>query len=277
MKIALIIALLFLNICSYSASAREQTDTIQLVERNLFFLTACNSDVLFVNRPTPCFALLHDTIIIFPTYRDTLAFFNVEGGIVREIYHKFGYPTHLYYNNKQDLLYFLNTGIKGEIGKTYIYTFNKDGIAGDSILFTGKWEKWWLASGAIEQKELQKILPLLKKYKIGGERLSIMVNAISDIQTIWGYYLILGRRDGMNRRTIISLVEKKKQYYTIDPLPRLSSDSACEVENHIWANLYNLRKGYYTSSTNDLLYVWQGHTGFGSSILSIKDAMEKIR
>lgn len=188
--------LLFIGFCCCFVYAKSPADTIQVVEQTrLFSINACNSDVLFANRPTPCFALLHDTAIVFPAYKDTLVFLDFKGTILRKIYHQLGYPTYLYYNNERERLYFLNTGIKGEIRKTFIYELDKEGRIQDSVTFTGDWKKWWLTTGAVDARVLRQITGLLRKNKMGIKRFSIVVDALSDMQTIWITLYLLGEME----------------------------------------------------------------------------------
>lgn len=236
---------------------------MRLIEEDLFEISDCNSDVLYVNRPTPCFTLFHDTVFVFSTYKDTIAFLDFRGNVLRKIYHELGYPSYLYYNNERERLYFLNTGIKGEIKRTYIYEFDREGRLLDSTIFTIDWTKWWIISGAMEKKELQNIRKILRKNKIGGKNPYIVVDVVSDIQTVWNNHIILARRDGVNKNYMIPMSGGMKVPFTIQFKIEPYQKSLCEKENHIWGNHFNLRKGYCSNSLkNKLFRIFQYRGGF---------------
>lgn len=258
-------------IVACSAQARMAADTLYLDEQRLFFVNACDCDEQFLNRPTPCFAVIEDSTIVFSTYVDTLAFYDLGGVVIRKVHHRLGYPSYMYYNDDRNLLYFLNTGIRGEIKRTNIYTMDTNGALLDSVRFSGDFRQWWVHTGAVSNAEFSTISSLLKINKMGGRRYSVSVPAVSDIQTVLGEYVFLGRRLYENKHRVISKTTRSIRPFKliyIDPLP---DDRTCEIPNDIKSSVYNMRWGYCASSMKDkLFYVWQTYTGFCFSLYHMR-------
>jgi hypothetical protein len=154
---------LVLSVClSTSLYAQNQADTISFREELLFGIDCNVSDVRKQARPTPCLAIAHDTLIVFPTHQDTITFFCFDGTIVRKIHNKLNFfPTHIHYSDEEELIYLMSVGTWSDVLDTTIYGINLKGEVEKKYgLVNGNIDIWFARTQQLTKKEIQ----ILKKH-----------------------------------------------------------------------------------------------------------------
>lgn len=149
--------IVLLVIVSTSVYAQNRGDTISFRQELLFGIDCNVSDIRKQERPTPCLSIAHDTLIVFPTYRDTITFFRFDGTIVRTIPNKLNFfPTHIHYSDEEELIYLMSVGTWSDVFDTLIYAINLNGeVEKHYKLTNGNIGKWFASTNQLTKKEMQ--------------------------------------------------------------------------------------------------------------------------
>lgn len=153
MKTFCLYAYLFF-LCS-TVYAEEGIDTVSFWEKPLFIIDCTVSDTRKQERPTPCLSIAHDTLIVFPTHRDTITFFSFSGQIVRKLYNKLDFfPTHIHYADDEDLIYLMSVGTWSKVFDTLIYAINLEGeIEQKHRWRNGNIDEWFIRTKQLSKSE----------------------------------------------------------------------------------------------------------------------------
>lgn len=211
---------LLLVLCS-SVQAQPQVDTISFRQELLFGIDCNVSDIRKQERPTPCLSLAHDTLIVFPTYRDTITFFRFDGTIVRTIHNKLNFfPTHIHYSDEENLIYVMSVGTWADVFDTLIYAINLNGEVEKHYKLTkGNIDKWFARTNQLTKKEMQ---ALKKHFRITEPNsyyagTGVTKNVLYDFSALINdRYVLMDRYAGYSFIKSNSQPDKANQGYNID-------------------------------------------------------------
>lgn len=130
-------------------------------ESTLEYLCYIDCEKSFVSRakrPAPAFCMIGDSAFIFPTFKDTLTIFSLDGKVIRNIPHNLNeFPTHLFYDSVQKKIYFMScwTGrfwdnrVKSRM---YLYTLSVLGQLLDSIVLDStNIQNWYYKTNELDK------------------------------------------------------------------------------------------------------------------------------
>lgn len=257
-KLLYCILLLLIRLDNVIAHTQQENDTLTVYSRKLFELSACQCDVQIPDeRPIPTITVVHDSLLLYSAYKDTLLLITMKGEIVSRIYHTLGYASYLHYNNQDDKLYFLNTGVDNEIKAKYIYVFNHNLLLQDSVKFTGQQEEWLTLSGLLKADEVSRLKEWIQKQlqKKGSMSKANTQQVLRDIRQIYNYDMITFSSRSFERETLISNLYflsdhyKSKKYINRHELETKLSNEYKECQPRIYY-MSHIRKFYGESSTS---------------------------
>lgn len=268
---------LFLYVISFLLLSAFKHDDSMWKTRFLFGINCEYADIHHDSRTHVEFAIAHDSLIVFPTYKDTIVFFNMGGKIVHKIHHTMGsYPIKIEYDNTKDLLYCFVR--KSDTRQDQIIVLNRDGIIQKTYIVTKNYLRTWLRIAGYSQKRTSEICNAVKGCKSYHPRLIfpkelvplLLYKGILNGDKVLLQFCYLGYPNGSTNSCDIYLIKQKKHseflsisnftYYNSLPFEKKICDT--NLKNSNFSKVRSAAESRPLKSKNTIISIQEVFAGF---------------